>query len=183
MLLEALSTRCQNRGPSKLRINRTDAVHSGAEKRPDITPSLPSPSLGIKLRPYRLAVSEPAGGLLGVVGEEDGGAGALDAGQDFEDDALLVEPAFRDRGFDHGVLAAHVVGADGNVEIVAHGSNHIEIGERGLDHYHVGAFFQIEGDFFQGFTRVCGILLIAAAVAELRSGLRGFAERAVKAGA
>jgi hypothetical protein len=56
--------------------------------------SIPSPSLGIKLRPYRLAVSEPAGGLLGVVGEEDGGAGALDAGQDFEDDGLRVEPAF-----------------------------------------------------------------------------------------
>src|ERR1700751_4381394 len=41
-----------------------------------------------------LTVAEPAGGLLGVVGEDYGGAGALDAGQDFEDYALFVEPAF-----------------------------------------------------------------------------------------
>src|SRR6266478_3956790 len=135
------------------------------------------------LRGRKLAVVEPAGGLLGVVGEEDGGAGALDAGQDFEDDSFFVEPAFGYGGFYHGVFAAYVVGAYGNIEFVADGSNDVEIGEGGLDHYHVGAFFQVEGDFFQGFAGVGGIHLVGTAVAELRSGLRGFAEGAVEAGA
>src|SRR5579864_8228150 len=131
----------------------------------------------------KLAVVEPAGGLLGVVGEEDRGAGALDAGQDFEDYAFFVKPAFGYGGFDHGVFAANVVGAYGNIEFVAHGADYIEVREGGLDHYHVRAFFQIERDFFQGFAGVGGIHLVAAAVAELRCGLRGFAERTVETGA
>src|SRR5216684_5134083 len=130
-----------------------------------------------------LAVGEPAGGLLGVVGEEDGGAGAVDAGQDFEDDAFFVEPAFGCGGFDHGVFATDVVGAYGDIEFVADGSNDVEVGQRGLDHDHVGAFFQIERHFFQRFAGIGGIHLIAAAVAELRHGLGGFAEGAVKSGA
>ena len=59
----------------------------------------------------------------------------------------------------------------------------VEIRERGLDHHHVGAFFEVERDFFQGFAGVGGIHLVAAAIAELRRGLRGFAERAVEGGA
>src|SRR5260370_25075651 len=66
-----------------------------------------------------LAMLQPAGGLLGVVGEDYGGAGALDASQDFEDDALLVEPAFGYGGFDHGVFAAYCVRAHGELEFVA----------------------------------------------------------------
>src|SRR5260370_24640470 len=124
-----------------------------------------------------------AGGLLGVVGEDYGGAGALDASQDFEDDALLVEPALGYGGFDHGILAAYVVGAYGDVEFVANGGNDVEIRERGLDHYHVGALFPIHGDFPQGLPGIGGIHLVAAAIAGLGRGLRGFAEGAVKAGA
>src|SRR6266436_1093453 len=95
------------------------------------------------LRGRKLAVVEPAGGLLGVVGEEDGGAGALDAGQDFEDDAFFVEPAFGYGGFYHGVFAAYVVGAYGDVEFFPDGADYVEIRERGFDHDHVGAFFQV----------------------------------------
>src|SRR5579859_2261145 len=124
----------------------------------------------------KLAVVEPAGGLLGVIGEEDGGAGALDAGQDFEDYAFFVKPAFGYGGFDHGVFAADVVGAYRDVEFVADGADYVEVREGGLDHYHVRAFFQ-------GFADVGGIHLVAAAVAELRCGLRGFAERTVETGA
>ena len=36
---------------------------------------------------------QPAGDVLGVIGQDDRGAGALDAGHDFEHDALLVNPA------------------------------------------------------------------------------------------
>src|SRR5260370_18903992 len=91
-----------------------------------------------------------AGGLLGVVGEDYGGAGALDASQDFEDDALLVEPALGYGGFDHGILAAYVVGAYGDVEFFANDSNDVLLRERGLDHYHVGALFQTDADFLHG---------------------------------
>src|SRR4029077_20790666 len=73
-----------------------------------------------------LAVGEPAGGLLGVVGEGEGGAGALDAGEDFEGDALFVEPAFGGGGFDHGVFATDVVGADGDIEFFADGADDVE---------------------------------------------------------
>src|ERR1700730_8349906 len=79
----------------------------------------------------KLTVLEPAGGLLGVVGEDYGGACALDAGQDFEGDALLVEPAFGCSGFYHGVFAADVVGADGYIEFFADAADYVEIGERG----------------------------------------------------
>src|SRR5579859_6209371 len=131
----------------------------------------------------KLAVVEPAGGLLGVVGEEDRGAGALNAGQDFEDYAFFIEPAFGYGGFYHGVFATDVVGPYVNVEFVAYGADDVEVRERGLDHYHVRAFFQIERDFLEGFAGVGGIHLVAAAVAELRRGLRGFAERTIKTGA
>src|SRR4029077_12754825 len=101
----------------------------------------------------------------------------------FQDDALLVDPAFLRGGFDHGVFAADVVGADGDVEFVADLANDVEIRKRGLDHDDVGAFFEIERDFLERFASVGGIHLVAAAIAELRSGLRGFAEWTVKAGA
>src|SRR5690348_14896925 len=74
----------------------------------------------------QLAVVEPACGLLGVVSQRNGGAGALDAGQDFEGDALLIEPAFRGSGFYHGVFAAYVVGAYGDVELFADGADYVE---------------------------------------------------------
>src|SRR5260370_3397073 len=130
-----------------------------------------------------IAMLQAAGGLLGVVGEDYGGAGGVDDSQDLEDDALLVEPAFGYGGFDHGVFAAYVVGAHGDVEFVAHGSDDVQIRQGRLDHHHIGALFQIEGDFLQGLAGVGGIHLVAAAIAELGRGLRGFAEGAVKAGA
>src|SRR6266436_7147323 len=95
----------------------------------------------------------------------------------------MVGEDYGGAGFYHGVFAAYVIGADGDVEFFADGANYVEIGERGLDHHHVRAFFKVERDFFQGFAGVGGIHLVAAAIAELRGGLRGFAERAVEAGA
>src|SRR5262249_42899426 len=108
---------------------------------------------------------------------------ALDAGDDFEDDALFINPAFLRGGFDHRILAGDVIRADGYVKAIANLANDVQIRERGLDHDDVGAFFEIERDFFQGFTSVGRIHLVAAAIAELRSGLRGFTERSVEAGA
>src|SRR5579864_382298 len=62
---------------------------------------------------------EPAGGVLGVVGEDDVGSGALDGGEDFEGDALFVDPAIAGGGFYHGEFAADVIGPDGDVESFA----------------------------------------------------------------
>ena len=126
---------------------------------------------------------QPASGVFGVIGEDEVGAGAMDAGENFQHDALLVDPAFLRGGFDHRVFAADIVGANGHVEFVAHLANDVEIRQRGLDHHDVGALFQIERDFPQRFARVGGVHLIAAAIAELRRGLRGFAKRTVKGGA
>src|SRR3984957_20058003 len=124
---------------------------------------------------------QPARHVFRVVAENDFGAGALDAGENFEDHALLVDPAVARRGFHHGVFAANVVGGHGNVESIAHALNDVEVRQRGFHHDYVAAFFQIERHFAQRLARVSRIHLIAAAVAELRSGLRGFAERAVEA--
>src|SRR6185503_7202838 len=111
----------------------------------------------------RAGVAEPASDVFGVVGEDDVGAGAGDAGDEFEDGAFFVEPVVGGGGFDHGVFAADVVGADGDVEFFADATDDVEIWERGLDHHHVGAFFDVERDFFEGFAGVGGIHLVATA--------------------
>src|SRR5208283_68672 len=54
------------------------------------------------------------------------------------------------------------------------------IARRRLDHDDVGAFLDVQRDFFQRFACIGGVHLVAAAIAELRRGLRGFAERAVE---
>src|SRR5689334_11230491 len=54
---------------------------------------------------------QPAGCIFGVVSQDDIGAGALDAGQDFQDHALFLDPTFLRGGFDHGVFAADVIRA------------------------------------------------------------------------
>src|SRR5712692_7608317 len=52
---------------------------------------------------------QPAGHILGVIGEHDAGAGAVDCRQNLQHAALLVKPAVARRGFHHGVFAADVV--------------------------------------------------------------------------
>jgi len=89
-----------------------------------------------------------------VVGEDDVGASAMDARQDFEHRAALVQPTLCGGGFDHGVFPTHVVRPYRNVEFLADASDDIEIWQRGLDHDHVCAFFNIERDFSQRFARV-----------------------------
>src|ERR1700683_72864 len=127
-------------------------------------------------------MAEPAGCVLGVVGEDHAGAGALNAGENFHDHALLVDPAIARRGFDHGVFAADVVSADGHVKFLAHALNDIEIRKRRLDHDHVGAFVKIRGNFAECFASIGRIHLVAAAIAKLRRGLGGLAKWAVEAG-
>src|ERR1700733_10543039 len=61
------------------------------------------------LRPYNLVIcklsrSQPAGYVLGVIGENDVGSGPLDACEDFEHCAAFVQPAICSGSFHHGVF-------------------------------------------------------------------------------
>src|SRR5713226_4705879 len=58
----------------------------------------PAPVACVTLRPRRLACSEPARGVFGVVGEDDVRAGALNRREDFQNHALLVHPAIAGGG-------------------------------------------------------------------------------------
>src|SRR6266540_6545604 len=55
-----------------------------------------------------ISPSQPVGGLPGVVGEDEVGAGAADRGEDLEGNGAAVDPAAFVRGLHHRVLAAHV---------------------------------------------------------------------------
>src|SRR5437867_5281012 len=72
---------------------------------------------------------DPAGEVLGVVGQDDLGAGAGDAGERLLDDPLLVDPSPLGGGLDHRVFARHVVGRHRPVTGLAHGADHVEVGE------------------------------------------------------
>src|SRR5208282_5880881 len=96
--------------------------------------------------------------------------------------AIAVDPVVLGGGFDHGVFAGDLIGGQREVETQAGGGDYVEVGHGRLDHDHVGAFFDVERDFAHGFAEVGSIHLIGAAVAELRGGVGGFAEWAVKAG-
>ena len=50
-------------------------------------------------------------------------------------------------GFQHRVLAAHLIDERGRLEFVFHAPHDIEIGQAGLDHHHVRAFLEVEADF------------------------------------
>src|SRR5438046_10057349 len=55
------------------------------------------------------ALRNGAGGLAGVVGDDDVGAGPADRRQAFEHGALFVEPAVARGGFEDSILAAEVI--------------------------------------------------------------------------
>src|SRR5258708_3060491 len=64
-----------------------------------------------------------------------------------------------------------------------HPPDNMQVRQRGLNHNHIRALFEIKLHFFQSFPRIGGIHLITAPVAKLGSGLSRFPERSVEAGA
>src|SRR5689334_6784327 len=62
-----------------------------------------------------LSCGQPAGSGFGIVGDDQIGARAADGGQAFQGGAALVEPAPLGGGLEHSVLAAHLVGGQGQV--------------------------------------------------------------------
>src|SRR4051812_26828934 len=69
--------------------------------------------------------AQPLGRLARVIGEDHVRAGALDAGEDFQGDPALVDPALRGGGLDHGELAADVVGRYRNAEAIFDPANNV----------------------------------------------------------
>ena len=106
--------------------------------------------------------------------------GAADRGQGLEHGGALVEVAGGGGGLDHRVLAADVVGGDRQVRGVLHAAHDVEVGQRGLDHDHVGALLHVEQRLAQRLVAVGGVHLVAAAVAEGRRRVGRLAERAVE---
>ena len=81
---------------------------------------------------------------------------------------------------DHRVLAADVVGGDRQARRLLDPADHVEVGQRRLDHDHVGALLDVEQRLAHGLVGVGGIHLVAAAVAERGRGVGGLAERPVE---
>src|SRR5260370_9958699 len=132
--------------------------------------------------PFKLTRLQPASDILGVVGKDDFRSGALDAGQNFQDHSLFVQPAILRRSLDHGVLSADIVRTHGNIKRIAHPPDDIQVRQRRLNHHHIRAFFEVELHFLQCFPHVGGIHLITAPVAKLGRGLGRVPERSVEAG-
>src|SRR5258708_38013074 len=67
-----------------------------------------------------LDLLQPACCVLGMIREDDIGAGALNRRETFEDGTLFVEPFISRRCLDHGIFAAHVVRRHRHVKPLAH---------------------------------------------------------------
>ena len=80
--------------------------------------------------------------------------------------AAPVQPAALGGGLDRRVLAAHLVGADRDVEPGAGRGQDVERGHRGLDQQHVGALGDVDRHLAHRLAAVGRVHLVAAPVAE-----------------
>src|SRR5438067_7708901 len=103
----------------------------------------PSAATGLldsgKMRQHFSGSSEPACEPLRPVGDDDVRPGSLDGEQGLDRCLALVEPAPVRCRANHRVLAGDVVGGDGQLEPLARGADHVQIGQRRLDHHDVGS--------------------------------------------
>src|SRR6202040_3754983 len=70
-----------------------------------------------------LAGLGPSRHVLGMIGQHDLRAGALNRRQTFQHDPLLFQPAVADCGFHHRILAAYVVRTNRDIEAVPNLAN------------------------------------------------------------
>src|SRR5690606_18563320 len=78
--------------------------------------------------------AEDFGGFLCVVGDYYVCPGPLYAGQYLHHHELLVYPSELPGGLDHRILAAHVIGGQRVVELLARGAYDVQVRERRLHH-------------------------------------------------
>src|SRR5208282_6155783 len=137
----------------------------GVELRSNGQPGAAVPTFHTRIRVVESSSRQQLGGVFGVVGEDDAGAGAADAYERFHHDAVALDPAVAGGGFDHGVFAGDLIGRERHVETQAGCGNHVEVRHGGFNHDHVCAFFDVEFDFAHGLAQVGSIHLVGAAVA------------------
>ncbi|RYZ27986.1 MAG: porphobilinogen synthase, partial [Propionibacteriaceae bacterium] len=92
--------------------------------------------------------------LEGPVGEDDVRTRPTDRGERLADGGVAVDPAVRGGRLDHRVLARDVVRRDRHVHHLADRADHVEVGQRRLDHDEVGALGEVEGDLVQRLAQV-----------------------------
>lgn len=128
----------------------------------------------------RSLVVKPVEEVGREVADDDVRPRAQDALGDLEGHGLEVEDAGLGAGVHHGVLAAHVVGGDGEVAAELLGvADDVEVLGRGLDHDDVGALADVSRDGTARETATPGRELVALAIAERGRGHGGVAERSV----
>src|SRR5260370_11896956 len=82
----------------------------------------------------KLARLQPACDVLGMVGKNNFRSGSLNARKNFQDNSLLVQPAFLRRSLHHGVLSADIVNAHGNIKSLPHPPADVQDPQPPLDH-------------------------------------------------
>src|SRR5215475_8412096 len=92
----------------------------------------------------RRPLAEAAGDLGGPVGQDDARAGPADRRQRLGDDPVPVDPALRRGGLYHRVLAADLVRGDRHRRGRGDLADHVEVGERRLDHGDVRALGDVK---------------------------------------
>src|ERR1019366_7925397 len=75
------------------------------------------------------------------------------------------------------VLPADVVGSQRHAGLVLDAANHVEVGQRRLDHQDVGPLLHVEPSLADRLLAVCRIHLVCTPVSEGRGGEGGIAER------
>src|SRR5271165_4689299 len=127
----------------------------------------------------RSPLFQPSCHIERVVCENHVDPGAFEAGQGFQDDPALVDPAAEGGGLDHGVLARDVVGRHRDVEGVLDAAGDVEVGQGRLDHDTVGTLRQVKGDLADRLVAVGRVHLVAAAIAKAGGTFGRVAERPV----
>src|SRR2546425_517785 len=114
------------------------------------------------------------------MGQNNTRAGPPDGRDGFPHRPRLVEHAPPRRGFDHRILAAHLIRAERRAKAVLGAADQIEAGAGRLHHDDVGPFIEIELDLFHRFIPIPHGHLIRLAIAEPRRRARGLAKRPVE---
>src|ERR1700737_5137162 len=112
-----------------------------------------------------------------MIGQDDILARAMNPGEYLVNHALFIQPALLRGGLNHSVFATDIVCRHRYMDSVSHSVNDIQIRQRWFHHYHVRAFFDVRGYFFQCFTGIGRIHLVTAAIAKLWSRLGSLAAR------
>ena len=98
--------------------------------------------LCVRARPP-LSLLQPAGNVLGVIGDDDICSGPFEAEHGLKHDPLFIDPALGRRCLDHAVFPRDVVDSQRQVVFIAQVAQDVKIGQTRFDHDDVGALFDV----------------------------------------